>query len=382
VSFFKNIFQKIGLAKEDNVSKLTASDETKNVIASEAAARSSLQAPQSSLVLINHAYLEKLEEDLIRSDLGVDLSLEYSALLEAKFLDKEIDESILANELKKFLLSSFDSVIASGEVKNVIASGEAKNVIASGEAAWQSHKLKLDKNKKNIFLIVGVNGVGKTTSIGKLANKFRIDGFKTLIAAGDTFRAAAEAQLELWARRAEVEILQLEDGAKPSAVVYKAVEKIKAEDFNMLLIDTAGRLQNKKDLMLELGKLNDVIRKNMDNHVDSRHCEERSDAAIHPSRHCEELQSSDAAIHPSYNLKTLLVLDATTGSNAISQAENFNEVTKLDGIILTKFDGTAKAGVVFNLARKFNLPVYYTGTGEGIDDISEFDLDEFLKKYF
>ena len=344
MSFFKNIFQKIGLAKEDNASKLTASDETKNVIASGEAAR------QSTPILINQAYLEKLEEDLIRSDLGVDLSLEYSALLEAKFLDKEIDESILANELKKFLLSSFD---------NVIASGEVKNVIASDAAAWQSHKLKLDKNNKNIFLIVGVNGVGKTTSIGKLANKFRKDGYKTLIAAGDTFRAAAEAQLELWARRAEVEILQLDDGAKPSAVVYKAIEKIKAEDFNMLLIDTAGRLQNKKDLMLELGKLNDVIRKNM------------------PSPQVEA-----EAIHSSYNLKTLLVLDATTGSNAISQAENFNEVTKLDGIILTKFDGTAKAGVVFNLARRFNLPVYFTGTGEGMDDISEFDLDKFLKKYF
>ena len=360
MSFFKNIFQKIGLAKEEKT--------TSSVIASVAATQSSLQAPQSSLVLINHAYLEKLEEDLIRSDLGVDLSLEYSALLEAKYLDTEIDESVLAQELKMFLLSSFDNfmakgeaknVIASGEAKNVIASGEVKNVIASGEAAWQSHKLKLDKNTKNIFLIVGVNGVGKTTSIGKLANKFRKDGYKTLIAAGDTFRAAAEAQLELWARRAEVEILQLDDGAKPSAVVYKAIEKIKAEDFNMLLIDTAGRLQNKKDLMLELGKLNDVIRKNM------------------PS-----LRVEGEAIHSSYNLKTLLVLDATTGSNAISQAENFNEVTKLDGIILTKFDGTAKAGVVFNLARRFNLPVYFTGTGEGIDDISEFDLDKFLKKYF
>jgi fused signal recognition particle receptor len=348
MSFLKNIFNKIGLGKEEKI--------TSSVIASEAATRSSLQAPQSTPILINHAYLEKLEEDLIRSDLGVDLSLEYSALLEAKFLDEEIDESILANELKKFLLSSFDNTIASAEAKNVIASA-AKNVIAS--EAWQSHKLKLDKNKKNIFLIVGVNGVGKTTSRGKLANKFRKDGYKTLIAAGDTFRAAAEAQLELWARRAEVEILQLDDGAKPSAVVYKAVEKIKAEDFNMLLIDTAGRLQNKKDLMLELGKLNDVIRKNM------------------PS-----LELEGEVIPSSYNLKTLLVLDATTGSNAISQAKNFNEVTKLDGIILTKFDGTAKAGVVFNLARRFNLPVYYTGTGEGIDDISEFDLDKFLKKYF
>ena len=143
MSFFKNIFQKIGLAKEEKT--------TSSVIASVAATQSSLQAPQSSLVLINHAYLEKLEEDLIRSDLGVDLSLEYSALLEAKYLDTEIDESVLAQELKMFLLSSFDNFMAKGEAKNVIASGEVKNVIASGEAAWQSHKLKLDKNTKNIY---------------------------------------------------------------------------------------------------------------------------------------------------------------------------------------------------------------------------------------
>lgn len=312
MSFFKNIFQKIGLAKEEKIdsSVIATQNDVENT-------------KQSLPILVDHAYIEKLEEDLIRSDLGVDLSLEYSALIEEKFLNQEIDQSVLADELKNFLLASFDTE--------------------------KLTKLVLDKSQKNIFLIVGVNGVGKTTSIGKLANLYNKDGFKTFIAAGDTFRAAAEAQLELWSKRAKVDLLQLDDGAKPSAVVYKAVEKMNAEDFNMLLIDTAGRLQNKKDLMLELGKLNDVIVKNM------------------------------AATE--YQLRTLLVLDATTGSNAISQAESFNEVTKLDGIVLTKFDGSARAGVVFSLARKFNLPVYYIGTGEGLDDISSFDLDQFISKY-
>jgi fused signal recognition particle receptor len=351
MSFFKNIFSKIGFSKEEKVTGSVITSEDSSVIASE--------AKQSISVLIDHAYLEKLEEDLIRSDLGVDLSLEYSELIEKKFLNQELDKAVLVDELKDFLLASFDTD--------------------------KLTQLVLDKSQKNIFLIVGVNGVGKTTSIGKLANLYNKDGFKTLIAAADTFRAAAEAQLELWAKRASVDIIQLDDNAKPSAVVYKAIEKIKVEDYNMLLIDTAGRLQNKKDLMAELAKLNDVIHKNMSPVIDSeaisspRHCQERSDTAISQSRHCQE--RSDAEIHSSYNLKTLLVLDATTGSNAISQAENFNEVTKLDGIILTKFDGSAKAGVVFSLARKFNLPVYYIGTGEGLEDISAFDLDEFMKKY-
>jgi fused signal recognition particle receptor len=365
VSFFKNIFNKIVLGKEQ---------ESSDVIATQ----NEVKGKQSISVLIDHAYLENLEEDLIRSDLGVDLSLEYSALIEKKFLNQKIDQSVLANELKDFLLSSFDNM-------PVIVSDEAKNVIARSNATRQSPKLNLNKNQKNIFLIVGVNGVGKTTSIGKLANKYKKDGFKTLIAAGDTFRAAAEAQLELWAKRAQVDIIQLDDGAKPSAVVYKAVEKMNAEDFNMLLIDTAGRLQNKKDLMLELGKLNEVIRKNMDSHCESqsedRHCEGQSPEAISSDSSEASLRGAAEAISTSYNLKTLLVLDATTGSNASSQAESFNEVTKLDGIVLTKFDGSARAGVVFSLARKFNLPVYYIGTGEGIDDISEFDLDVFISKY-
>jgi fused signal recognition particle receptor len=361
MSFFKNIFSKIGLGKEE--SKFDS-----NVIASGATTKQS--------ILIDHAYLEKLEEDLIRSDLGVDLSLEYSELIENKYLDQEISDSQLKEELKQFLLSSFDNVIAN-EQSAVIASeasviASEASVIAS--EAKQSPKLQLSKDTKNIFLIVGVNGVGKTTSIGKLANKYRKDGFKTIIAAGDTFRAAAEAQLELWSKRAQVEIVQLEDGAKPSTVVFKALEKMKAENANMLLIDTAGRLQNKKDLMDELKKLNEVIHKNMP----TSHGEGQSPEAISPEA---SLRAEGEAIHKAYNLKTMLVLDATTGSNAISQAQSFNEVTKLDGIILTKFDGSARAGVVFSLARKFNLPVFYIGTGEGIDDIQDFDLDQFIAKY-
>ena len=308
MSFLKNIFAKIGLGA--NSASETIVDDKENI--------------EDKKVLVNHAYLEDLEEKLIKTDLGVDLSLEYSKLIEEKYLAQDIKQSILEQELNDFLLSSFD-----------------ENSL---------NKVNLDKNKKNIFLIVGVNGVGKTTSIGKLASKFKKQGFNTLIAAADTFRAAAEEQLALWSKRADVDIVQLEDGAKASTVVFKAIEKTKAENYNMLLIDTAGRLQNKKDLMAELKKLNDVVTKNL----------------------------ADA----NFALQTLLVLDATTGSNAISQVENFNDVTKLDGIILTKFDGTAKAGMIFTLARKFKLPVFYVGTGESIDDIKEFSFENFVSKYF
>jgi fused signal recognition particle receptor len=308
VSFLKNIFAKIGLGA--NSASETIVDDKENI--------------EDKKVLVNHAYLEDLEEKLIKTDLGVDLSLEYSKLIEEKYLAQDIKQSILEQELKDFLLRSFD-----------------ENSL---------NKVNLDKNKKNIFLIVGVNGVGKTTSIGKLASKFKKQGFNTLIAAADTFRAAAEEQLALWSKRADVDIVQLEDGAKASTVVFKAIEKTKAENYNMLLIDTAGRLQNKKDLMAELKKLNDVVTKNL----------------------------ADA----NFALQTLLVLDATTGSNAISQVEHFNDVTKLNGIILTKFDGTAKAGMIFTLARKFKLPVFYVGTGESIDDIKEFSFENFVSKYF
>lgn len=272
-------------------------------------------------VLVDDSYLENLEAELIRSDLGVDLSLDFVESIRKN----PCSEDEVATRLKDFLLAAF------------------------GKVDKDLFKLKADKNKLNIILVVGVNGVGKTTSIGKLAHKFKQEGFKTLIAAGDTFRAAAEEQLNLWSQRAGVDIVQLEDGAKASTVVFKAIEKAQNENFNMLIIDTAGRLQNKTDLMNELGKLKQVIEKN----------------------------SSDDSL-----VETMLVLDATTGSNAILQAEKFMEATKLDSIILSKFDGTARAGVVFSIAYKLKLPVKFVGLGERLEDLQEFNPDQFIAKYF
>lgn len=279
---------------------------------------------------IDDDYLEKLEEELIRSDIGVKLSLDFIESVKNITKKKEISIDEIPNLLKDFLL---------GTLKDL-------NKNSNDEI----FKLQINPNELTVLLIVGVNGVGKTTSIGKLAHRFKEDGYKVLIAAGDTFRAAAEEQLKLWADRAEVDLIQLESGSKASAVVYKAIEKAKAENYNLLIIDTAGRLQNKTNLMEELSKIKQVLTKNLS---DTKH-----------------------------HIETMLVLDASTGTNAISQAEHFNLATRLDSIILTKFDGTARAGVIFSLANEFKLPVKFVGTGEKLEDISEFDLDEFIKKYF
>ena len=291
VSFFTNLAKKIGSALGQNK------------------------------LLVDDTYLENLEAELIRSDLGVNLSLDFVESIRKS----PCSEDEVATRLKDFLLAAF------------------------GKVNKDQFKLQTDKSKLNIILVVGVNGVGKTTNIGKLAHRFKQDGFKTLIAAGDTFRAAAEEQLELWSKRAGVDIVQLEEGSKASTVVFKAIERAQSENYNMLIIDTAGRLQNKTDLMDELSKLKQVIEKNT---------------------------QADTL------LETILVLDATTGSNAISQAEKFMEATQLDSIILSKFDGTARAGVVFSIAYKLKLPVKFVGLGEGLEDIEEFKPDQFISKYF
>jgi fused signal recognition particle receptor len=275
----------------------------------------------SSARLIDDAYLEELEAQLIRCDLGVKLAFDFADSLRKN----PCGEQQVQERLKEFLLNAF------------------------GKHDSDLFKLKASKNQLNILLVVGVNGVGKTTSIGKLAHRFKKQGYKTLIAAGDTFRAAAEEQLNHWAQRAQVDILQLEEGAKASAVVYKAIEKAQTENYNMLIIDTAGRLQNKANLMEELTKLKQVIDKNTD---------------------------------PNTLVETMLVLDSTTGSNAVLQAENFMEATELNSIILTKFDGSARAGVVFSIAYNFKLAVKFIGTGERLEDIEEFDLNQFISKYF
>jgi len=199
-----------------------------------------------------------------------------------------------------------------------------------------------------VRLIIGVNGVGKTTSIGKMAARIKNNNYKVLLAAADTFRAAAIDQLEVWSNRANVDLVKHQEGSDPAAVIYDAVQAAKARKVDVLLCDTAGRLHNKKNLMDELGKINRVI--------DREYGEAKKE--------------------------TLLVLDDTTGQNAVIQAKQFMEVCPIDGIILTKLDGTAKGGIVISIKHTLNIPVRYIGVGEGIDDLQEFNSRDFVEALF
>ena len=276
---------------------------------------------------ISEDMVAELEADLIRSDLGVKLACDFCEMITRQLKSGPLKKSDLPKLLEEFLLKAFLKIKNQEEL----------------------FKLNLNKIGLNIILVVGVNGVGKTTSIGKLAYKLKQDGRRVLIAAGDTFRAAAEEQIDLWAKKAGAGLLRLEEGAKSSTVVFKALEKAKNEGFDVLIIDTAGRVQTKQNLMDELTKLKQVITKNT--------------------------STED-------QLETMLVLDASTGSNAVLQAEKFNEATSLNSIILTKFDGSAKGGMVFALAYEFGLPVKFIGVGEKLEDLKEFNLEEFTGKYF
>jgi len=276
---------------------------------------------------ISEDMVAELEADLIRSDLGVKLACDFCEMITRQLKTGPLKKSDLPKLLEEFLLKAFLKIKNQEEL----------------------FKLNLTKAGLNIILVVGVNGVGKTTSIGKLAYKLKQDGHRVLIAAGDTFRAAAEEQIDLWAKKAGAGLLRLEEGAKSSTVVFKALEKAKNEGFDVLIIDTAGRVQTKQNLMEELTKLKQVITKNT--------------------------STED-------QLETMLVLDASTGSNAVLQAEKFNEATSLNSIILTKFDGSAKGGMVFALAYEFGLPVKFIGVGEKLEDLKEFNLEEFTGKYF
>ena len=204
------------------------------------------------------------------------------------------------------------------------------------------------EDRKTVMLIIGVNGVGKTTSIGKLAAQYKKRGKKVLMAAGDTFRAAAIDQLKTWADRAGVDIIAHQEGSDPAAVVYDAVQAAKARGTDILLCDTAGRLHNKKNLMDELAKMRRIIEKE------------------YPEAHCE----------------TLIVLDGSTGQNALEQARQFSEVTDLNGIILTKLDGTAKGGIAIAIQAELDVPVKYIGVGEKIDDLQRFDPSHYVEALF
>ena len=211
-----------------------------------------------------------------------------------------------------------------------------------GETAYEF------ENRTSVVLVIGVNGVGKTTSIGKLAGKLKDQGKKVVLAAADTFRAAAGEQLVSWANRAGVEIISGQEGSDPGAVVYDAIQAAKARHADVLLVDTAGRLHNKKNLMAELGKLNRIIEKE----------------------------------YPEAYRETLVVLDGTTGQNALAQAKEFKEVADITGIILTKLDGTAKGGIAVAIHSELGIPVKYIGVGESIDDLQKFDANQFVNAIF
>lgn len=272
-------------------------------------------------VTIDEDMYEELEEILITSDIGAQTSLEIIDRLKAKIKEEKIkDPKEVKNCLKKVLIELLDG----GD--NGIINGELPSVI----------------------LVVGVNGVGKTTSIGKIASKLKKDKHKVLLAAADTFRAAAIDQLEVWSSRAGVDLIKHQEGSDPAAVVYDAIQASKARKTDVLICDTAGRLHNKKNLMDELGKINRII----------------------------DREFGEAT------KQTLLVLDATTGQNAVIQAKQFAEVCPLDGIVLTKLDGTAKGGVIISIKHQLNIPVKLIGVGEGIEDLQSFNAKEFVEALF
>lgn len=273
-------------------------------------------------VSIDDDLYEELEEILIMADIGMDTTMEIIEKLKDKIRKEKINDVELVRPALK-------SVIA----EMMKAGSENEN----------------DTNaEKEVILVIGVNGVGKTTSIGKLAAMNKAEGKKVLLAAADTFRAGAIDQLVVWSEIAKVDIVKHGEGSDPAAVVFDAINASKSRGVDLLICDTAGRLHNKKNLMDELGKINRII----DRELSNAHKE------------------------------TLLVLDGTTGQNAVIQAKQFMEVCPIDGIILTKLDGTAKGGVVISIKNTLNIPVKYIGVGEGIEDLQAFDPESFVEALF
>lgn len=270
---------------------------------------------------IDEDFYEELEEILIMGDIGVNATQEILEKLRGQVKENHIKEP---QACKEFLIQNI------------------KEQMQVGETAYEF------EHKQSIVLIIGVNGVGKTTSVGKLAGKLKAQGRKVLLAAADTFRAAAGEQLTEWAHRAGVDIIGGKEGADPASVIYDAVTAAKARNVDVLLCDTAGRLHNKKNLMEELKKINRIIDKEF----------------------------------PDVHRENLVVLDGTTGQNALQQAKEFGEVADLTGIILTKMDGTAKGGIAVAIQSELKIPVKYIGVGETIDDLQKFDAQEFVNALF
>ncbi len=266
--------------------------------------------------------IDEIEETLLRADVGLDTAVQITDTLRKNKNRIQSPEALM-----DFMQEEFSQILRPYESANT---------------------LKYDPQALNIYIVVGVNGAGKTTFIGKLAHRFIQEGKKVVVGAGDTFRAAAEDQLAIWAERAGAELIR-KDGADPSSVIFEAIESGKNSQANVVILDTAGRLQNKYNLMEELQKIRHVIDKAKPEHA---------------------------------NVESLLVLDATTGQNALKQAEVFKEIMALSGVILTKLDGSAKGGMILSIAREYQLPVKMVGVGEGIGDLRDFNPNEFIDALF
>ena len=274
----------------------------------------------NSFTKIDEDFFEELEEILVMSDIGVATSTEICARMRAKI--KETGETD-PNNIKSAM----------------------KEIIA--DMLGEDEGLKLD-TKPSVILVIGVNGVGKTTSIGKIASQLKQSGKNVVLGAADTFRAAAIDQLAVWAQRAGVQMVRSVEGTDPASVVFDTIASAKAHNADVIICDTAGRLHNKKNLMDELAKINRVVKREL----------------------------------PDASVETLLVLDAATGQNAVNQAREFKNVTDITGIVLTKLDGTAKGGIIIPIRNELNIPVKFIGVGEGIDDLQPFNAREFADGIF
>jgi fused signal recognition particle receptor len=271
---------------------------------------------------IDEEFYEELEEILIMADVGVNTVMQLMDELRDEVKKRKIED---AEELRPVLKEKLRELMKT-----------------------EQHPMNIQENGLTVIMVVGVNGVGKTTTIGKLAYKYKNEGKKVLLAAGDTFRAGAIEQLEVWGKRAGVEVIKHQAGSDPAAVVYDAIQAAKARNVNLLLCDTAGRLHNKTNLMEELNKVYRVIKREI----------------------------------PGAPHEVLLVLDATTGQNALSQAKLFGQAAGVTGLVLTKLDGTAKGGIVIAIQNELSLPVKFVGVGEKMDDLQVFDPQEFVEALF
>ena len=324
MSFFSKIKEKFTSNKDKNVSEeVKKYDEGLEKTRNEFVSKLSLLGIKYSKV--SEQYFDELEKILISADIGVNTVFNFMDKLRARVKKENISDTKYLNEV---IVDELFIIYVNNE-----------NL---------TDKINYNENGPTVILVVGVNGVGKTTTIAKIAHKLKKEGKKILVAAGDTFRAGASEQLEVWGKRIGFEVVTKDYGSDPSSVIFDAIHKAKDEEYDVLLCDTAGRLQTKVNLMNELAKIKRVISREVENAPQ----------------------------------ETLLVIDATTGQNGLSQAKAFIEATDVSGVVLTKLDGTAKGGIVLAIRDQYNIPIKFIGLGEGVDDLEYFDIEKYVYGLF